>query len=273
MELAGGLLLEGGSCEGRGGETRGFLALEGADGESGPDAVLKELPGLFQTVETGAEGGFDFDGAGGAFRMEDRVHAVVWLVRIRHDLLLAVHDEAQRDGLDASCGELRLDLAPEYRRELEADEAVEHAAGLLRIHEIHVYGAGILDGVLDGVLGDLVEDDALGAGGVEAEGLAKVPGDGLPFTVLIGREPYGTRLRGGFLQFGYHPALVCGDHVLGLETLVHVDTELLILQVADVAETCLYGEILSQIFLESLGFRRGLHDDQILHHYSVKFTN
>ena len=198
--------------------------------------------------------------------MEDRIHAVICLVLVGHDLLLAVHDEAQRDGLYASGGELRLDLAPEHRRELEAYEAVEHAARLLRVHEVHVYGPGILDGVLDGVLGDLVEDDALGTGGIEAEGLAEMPGDGLSLTVLIGSKPDGARFGSGLLQLGHHPALVGGDHVFGLEALVHVDAELLVLQVANVAETCLYSEILPQILLECLRFRRRLHDYQILHH-------
>ena len=188
-ELARRLLLEGGGGERRGRIADAFLGLDGTYGEMCSDAVLQELACFFKTCETGSERGLDLDGSRRALRVEHGLDAVERLALERHDLLLAVDDEPQGDGLHAAGGELGLDLPPEYRRKLEADETVEHAARLLRVHEVHIDGAGILDGVLDGVLGDLVEDDAPGAGRVETEGLAEVPGDGLSLAVLIGSEP------------------------------------------------------------------------------------
>ena len=58
-------------------------------------------------------------------------------------LFLALADYAQRDGLHAPGGEAALHLVPEQRAELVADEAVEHAARLLRLDEVHVYHVGL----------------------------------------------------------------------------------------------------------------------------------
>ena len=57
-------------------------------------------------------------------------------------LFLTLADYTQRDGLHAPGGEAALHLVPEQRAELVADEAVEHAARLLRLDEVHVYHVG-----------------------------------------------------------------------------------------------------------------------------------
>ena len=69
-------------------------------------------------------------------------------------------------------------------RDLVAVEPVEDAPGLLRVDQVEVEVAGVLDGPPDRVAGDLVEDHAphrdLGL-----EHLEQVPGDGLALAVLV----------------------------------------------------------------------------------------
>ncbi len=73
---------------------------------------------------------------------------------------LAVHDQAQGHGLHASGGEPAAHLVPQQRRYLVAHQAVQHAARLLRVHQILVDFAGMLERGLDCLRRDLVEHHA-----------------------------------------------------------------------------------------------------------------
>ena len=64
----------------------------------------------------------------------ERLDGPVLLRLERADLALALDDEPERDGLHAAGGESGLDAVPEDRARLVADEPVEDAAGLLRVH-------------------------------------------------------------------------------------------------------------------------------------------
>ena len=112
VQLAGGLLLEGGRRERGGRETDAFLALDVADGEGGSDAVLQEFPCILQSFETGIQGGFHRHVRRRSFRMEEGVDTVVGFFVECHDLAFPVDDQPQGDALDAAGAELRLDLAP-----------------------------------------------------------------------------------------------------------------------------------------------------------------
>ena len=130
--------------------------------------------------------------------MEKGVNPVERFPLEGQDFPFAVHDQAQGDALYASGRKFRLDFAPEHGGEFEADQAVEDAAGLLGVHQVHIDVPGIVDGLEDGCLGDFVEGDAPGVFLPEPEGLEQVPGDGLSFAVLIGCEPDGFGLGGHF---------------------------------------------------------------------------
>ena len=56
----------------------------------------------------------------------------------RHALPLALHDHAGGHGLHAAGGQARHDLLPQHRRNFITIEAVEDAAGFLRVHQIFV---------------------------------------------------------------------------------------------------------------------------------------
>ena len=77
------------------------------------------------------------------------------------DLGLAVADEAQRDGLHAAGRAGARQLAPQHRRQREADEIVERPAGQIGRDQRAVDLAGLAQRGEDRLLGDGVEGDAL----------------------------------------------------------------------------------------------------------------
>ena len=123
----------------------------------------------------------------------------------------------------------------------------------------------------DGVLGDFMEHDAAGMLRLQAQGLEKVPGNGLSLAVLIGCEPDRVRFFRQFLQFRNDFFLVGRYDIFGFEAVSDIDPHFLLLQIPDVPETRLYDEILSQKLLDGPGFGRRLHDNQIALHILFKF--
>ncbi len=109
------------------------------------------------------------------------------------DLGLAVAHEAQGDGLHAAGRAGARQLAPEHRRQREADEIVEGAAGEVGGDEGAVDVARLAQGGKDRLLGDGVEGDALDLGVLLQrllllEDLQDVPGDRLAFPIRVGGE-------------------------------------------------------------------------------------
>ena len=193
--------------------------------------------------------------------MEDGLYLIIWFAAESHDLLFTVHDQSQGDALHAAGGELRLDLAPQDGRKFEAYQAVQHAARLLRVHEVSVDVTGILDGLQDGRLGDFMEHDPPGFRRIEGQGFGQVPGNGFSFAVLIGREPHGFSAGGEFLQFGNDLLLVGRYYIFGLESMIHIYAQLLLLQVADMSDACFDEIVSAQEFLDSLDLPGRLDDD------------
>ena len=77
------------------------------------------------------------------------------------DFELAIADQTQRDRLHAAGRACARQLAPEYRREREADEVIQRAAGEIGIDQRAIDLARMLHRLGHRLLGDGVEDDAL----------------------------------------------------------------------------------------------------------------
>ena len=194
LGLLGGVA-EGGEAlllEGRGGE--GGLGLAGALGD-GDIADVEDLgQGLDDVV--GLLLALDLEGlavVGDQLALEGGVAEgagddPVVLGDEGLDLLLVVDDEAQGDRLDAA-GRAGLDLLLEQGREAEADDAVDDAAALLRVDQVHVDVGGRRLGGFDRPLGDLVELPAGGGGHRQVQDVGQVPGDGFSLAVRVGRQP------------------------------------------------------------------------------------
>ena len=191
-------------------------------------------------------------------------------VFLRHELLdleLAVADEPQRHRLHAAGRARARELAPQHRRQVEADEIIEGAARQIGVDQRAVDLARLPHGGLHRVLGDGVEGDALDRnalqGALLVERLDHVPGDGFALTVRVGGE---DQLVGAFHGLGdlRHAlgaaALDLPDHV---EIGLGIDRAVLRRQVADMAEGGQDLVALAEIFVDRLGLRRRLDDDDL----------
>ena len=121
----------------------------------------------------------------------------------RDDFAFALHDHAQRHGLHPAGGEAPANFVPKQGRDLVAHQTIEHAARLLRVHQLLVDHAGVLKRLLNGVLGDLVEHHPVNmrpAVLLALQLLLQMKADGLAFAVGVGRQVNGFDALGGLLQ-------------------------------------------------------------------------
>ena len=173
----------------------------------------------------------------------------------------------QRDRLHPAGRARARQLAPQHRREVEADEIVERAPGAIGVDQSLVDLARVAHRRGDRVLGDRVEhhpvdplvlEDLLGL-----EYLVDVPGDRLAFAVGVGRQndAVGALHRVGDLvealgRLGVDlPAH--GEVVLG------VDRAVLGGEVAHVAERSVDVVVLAEILADRLDLGRQLDDDNL----------
>ena len=182
------------------------------------------------------------------------------------DLHLALDDEAQADRLHPA-GRLGAgQFAPEHRREVEADEVIERAAGEIGVDQRLVDLARVLHRLGHGRLGDGVEYHA-GHGRVLfqraafAQRLFEVPADRLAFAVGVGREDERVVILecvGDGLDM---LAAVGADLPCHVEIVVGIDRAVLGRQVAHMAIGCQHGVILAKILVDRLRFGGGFHNN------------
>ena len=183
-------------------------------------------------------------------RTQERVDSPIFLGDECTDFLLALDDQAQGHGLHAAGGQAAANLVPEQRRNFVTHDAIQHAASLLRVHQMRVHFLGMLEGGLDGLLRDFVEHHAvdgrhgeLGLGdfyfflwrvpvfrcvgvlfGLEigvrarvAEDFFEMRADGFAFAIRVAREIDGVGALGRFAQLVDNFDFSGNDLVLGLE--------------------------------------------------------
>ena len=299
VQLARGLLLEGRRREGGGraaavglarhrvddrgrsvgqrlcvGVGRGLVEVENA-GLGGLRAQLALLGKVRAGRDRVAVHGGDARAESLARRRESRVDRPVLGAHVRHALTFPGDHEARGHRLHAAGGQGRADLAPQEGRDLVAVEAVEDAAGLLRVHEVRIQVARVLQGALDRFLRDFVEHHAA-HGNLRLQDLQEVPRDGLTLAVLISCQIEFVALLEELLEFGDLFLLVRVHHVVGLETVVHVDGEAAerpllhvlgqlggLREVADVADGGGHVVVGTQVSLDGGCLRRRLHDHEL----------
>ena len=177
------------------------------------------------------------------------------------DFAFALDEQPHGHRLHATCRERRSHPFPKYGRQLETDQPVEYAAGLLGVYQIHVHRAGGLDGFENGPFGDFVEDDAFRLIDRETQHFGQVPCDGFSLAVFIGREPHGLGLGGRLAQFAHQSLLLVGNLVHRTETMVNVDTETLAFQIAHMSVARHHFEVFAQKLLYGFCLGRRLDDD------------
>ncbi len=136
-----------------------------------------------------------------------------------HALPLALDHESRGDRLHSACRQAARHLLPEHRRDLVAVEAVEDAPGLLRVDEVAVDLARLLERAQDCLLRDLVEDHAPYRH-LRLQRLDEMVRDRLALAVLVGCEQQLVGVLQLPPQLGDDLLLVGIDHVVRLEPLV-----------------------------------------------------
>ena len=160
----------------------------------------------------------------GRARAERRVDVPVPAGDEVEALPLALDDQPHRDALDAAGGQPLRDLAPEQRADRVPDQAIEDPARLLRLDEVEVELAGLLQRAPDRRLGDLVERHALD-GHLRLQHLDDVPADRLALAVLIRRDVDLVRPGERLLEAAHLGLVLRRDHVVGFVGVVDVDAE------------------------------------------------
>ncbi len=186
-------------------------------------------------------------------------------------LALALDHKAKRHRLHAARAQALPDLSPEEGAEAVSHKPVQDPAGLLRLHFVHVYIAGVCDGLLDGPRRYLVEGDSvdlparllvLYLGGY-------VVGDRLALPVGVGGKKYPLGVLGGLLEVLYY-LLLAGDHpVVRLEVIIHVHSELLGREVPYVSHRGLHGVPLSEDFVQGPRLCGRFNYYQRTHYYAL----
>src|SRR6266571_6408897 len=79
------------------------------------------------------------------------------------DFAFALDNQAQCDGLHPACGQTTSYLVPEQRRNLISHQTIEHAACLLRVYQVAVNIAWMLEGLAHCPLSNFVKRDTTDA--------------------------------------------------------------------------------------------------------------
>ena len=151
-------------------------------------------------------------------------------------------------------------LPPQKRAELIAHQTVEDAAGLLGVEQILIDGTGIGHALLHALFGDLVKGHAVGLVGVQPQDIGQMPADGFALTVRVGCQQNAVGLLGFCLELLDELGFILDIDVLGGVVMFHVDAQLGLRQVPDVAHAGRDLVILAQIFANGLRLCRRLHD-------------
>ena len=182
------------------------------------------------------------------------------------DLELAVADDAQGDRLHATGRARARQLSPQNRRQVEADKIVEGAARPVGVDEGLVDLARIAHRLLDRVLGHRVEHNAIDPLVLEQlltlENLVDVPGDGLAFTVRVGRQDHAVGGLHGAADVAHPFGGFRVDFPAHGEIVVRVDRAVLRGEIPHMAERGIDVVVLAEIFVDGLrlGWRLDDHD-------------
>ena len=112
---------------------------------------------------------------------------------------------------------------------------IQHAAGLLGVHQVQVDGARRFDCRLYGLVGDFVELDAAGVLFIDAQHIGQMPGDGLALAIRVsGQIDLGGRA-GVFADAGQDFAAPANGDVFGLKAVFDIHAQLRLGQIAHMA--------------------------------------
>ena len=270
-ELARGFLLQGRGREGRRRIARQRLGFDAVDGEMprlhiGFGGARIGLVGDRQTLDLVAAPAREPRLERRAAHFELAGDRPILLRNKGFDFAFAFDDEAQRHRLDATRRFGAGQLAPQNRREGEADEIVERAPRPVCVDQIVVEAAGTRHRIGHRLLGNRVEGhaiDLLRQRLFLAQQFLHVPADRLALAIGVGRENQTVGLLRGILNILQPLRLVRIELPLHRKTVIRIDRAVLGRQVADVAIAGQHLEITAEIFLDRLRLGGRFHNHQL----------
>ena len=268
IELARCFLLQGGRGE-RGGCRLFLLALldrrhdEGLTGD-----LVHDLAGLFLGLELDLAVRLSVITRGEStarLGAQNSLNRPVFLGLECSDFLLTVDDQAGCYRLDTSGRQAALDLAPQKGRQAIADDAVQDTARLLRVYQVDVDVARMLNTVAHALLGDLIEGHALVFALLEVQKGLQMPGDRFSLAVRVGCEVDKIGFLGCLAQLGDDLILSLDRPVFRLKIVLEIHAHGLSRQVTQMSHRGFDDVVAAQILANGLGLGWGLHDYQFRH--------
>ncbi len=191
----------------------------------------------------------------------------VFLGNETFDLGFTIADETQCNGLHAAGRASAGQLAPQHRRQIEADEIIERAAGEIGVDQWNVDVAWVRHRIQHRLFGDGVEDHTLhrlvAENALLLQKIEHMPGNRFALAIRVGCEKQAV---GGFHRVG-NVLHALGGRAIDLpghfEVLVGQHRSVLGRKVPDVAKRCKNLVAGTKILVDRLGFGRRFYDDDI----------
>ena len=198
--------------------------------------------------------------------LEARADAPIFLRTEQLDLALAVDDQAQRDRLHPACRLGSGKLAPQDRRQGEADQIIQCPPRSISVDQVVIELARAGHRRKHRRLGDLVERHPAGVGRKQLalfQHLLDVPADRFPLAVGVGCKDQRVgrpSLVGDRLQLLRLVGIILPLH---REPVIGIDRSVAGRQVANMAIARQHPVSGAEIFLDGLGLGRGFDDDEL----------
>ena len=205
---------------------------------------------------------------------EQRFNGPILAVVKGLDLLLALNNDAQANGLDTTCRARAGQFTPQNRRKIKAHKIVQRAACQISFHKRLIDLTRIFHRFGYSCFGDRIENDAANGrvfldGFALGQGFLQMPADRFALAIRVGRENEFVvvfqRVRDGFDMF----FAIIANFPLHLEIGICVDRSILWRQVTNMAVRGENGVVGSQILVDCLGFSRGF-DNNNWHDISLR---
>ena len=183
------------------------------------------------------------------------------------DFKLALADQPQGHRLHPAGRARARQLAPQYRREVEANEIIQRPAGEIGIDQAGIDLARVFHGVAHGIAGDGVEHDALDRLAFQhlflLQHFQHMPGNRLALAVGIGRQNDAVGLLHRLGNVGQALGRLGIDLPEHGEIAGGINRAILGGQIADMAERGVNLVSRPKVFVDRLGLGRRFDDDDI----------
>ena len=189
------------------------------------------------------------------------------------DLLIPVKYHAGDHALDPTGRQTPADLFPHHRRDLITHHTIQHAAGLLGVHQILIDSAGSGNALGHHLAGNLVKGNAAGLIIRQLQQVLEMPGNGFSLAVRVGGEIDGVAGSGSLFQLADQFFLAANGFIVRFKIVVDIHAKGTFGQVAQVAHTGRYLIVRPQIFADGLGLGRRLHDHQMFFAHASSSTS